>query len=71
MCGCLCATVSFRPQVRYNLFIAALEECSKDNLDFVKDKSIKVSSGVMRVKHRCPAVCACKPARGMHVGMHE
>ncbi len=29
-------------QVRYSLFIAALEECSKDNLDFVKDKSIKV-----------------------------
>lgn len=29
-------------QVRYNLLIAALEECSRDNLDFLKEKATKV-----------------------------
>ena len=27
---------------RYNLFVTALEECSRDNLEFLKEKSTKV-----------------------------
>lgn len=31
-------------KVRYNLFLGALEEASKDNLEFVKDKATKVNN---------------------------
>ena len=27
---------------RYNMFVSALEECSRDNLDFLKEKALKV-----------------------------
>ena len=30
---------------RYSMFVAALEECSKDNLDFLKEKATKVRLG--------------------------
>jgi hypothetical protein len=30
-------------QVRYNMFIAALEETSRESLEFLKDKALKVS----------------------------
>lgn len=32
---------------RYSMFISALEECSKDNLEFLKNKATKVSISVL------------------------
>jgi hypothetical protein len=31
--------------VRYNLFVAALEETSRESLEFLKDKALKVGVG--------------------------
>ena len=33
---------------RYGMFVAALEECTRDNLEFLKEKAVKVRGGVGR-----------------------
>ena len=36
---------------RYNMFVTALEECSRDNLEFLKEKATKVWDRWMNVYH--------------------
>ncbi len=35
---------------RYAIFVSALEECSRDNLDFVKERAVKAVATLLRAK---------------------
>ena len=36
--------------VRYAIFVSALEECSRDNLDFVKERAMRAIAALLRAK---------------------
>ena len=35
---------------RYAMFVSALEECSRDNLDFIKERALKAIAALLRAK---------------------
>ena len=46
----LCNDAGWLRVHRYAIFVSALEECSRDNLDFVKERAVRAIAALLRAK---------------------
>ena len=46
----LCDDAGWLRVPRYAIFVSALEECSRDNLDFVKERAVRAIAALLRSK---------------------